>query len=201
MPDYFLCSDRQIIRRYGVLDPRHFATDHKLVLGTLISNTLKENKCYLHGRTKFPRRIPKMGPSSRLNSLWDNIEETALPPVSILEQRRKSWISEALWWIINQKNSLLRLPGQLNQTASCYLNCSLKSSLKEDRKLRAATAGALAEAELNLGRIKEAWNVIRHWFIQWRASLFHHLEKTLRRLPMIVSNYIQSPYHLIGFQY
>ena len=41
-------------------------------------------------------------------------------------------------------------------------------SLKEDRKRRAATAGALAEAELNHDppHIKEAWNVIRRWFIK-----------------------------------
>ena len=80
-------------------------------------------------------------------------------------QRSKSWISEASWWIIDQKNALRRLPGRLNQTAGRYLNRSLRSSLKEDRKLRAATAGALAEAELDQGKIKEAWNVIRRWFI------------------------------------
>ena len=89
-PDYFLCSDRQIIRQYGICDPRHFTINHKLVLGTLTSNTLKEGKSYLHGRMKFPHWIPKMGPSSRLDSLYNNIEEAALPPVSIPEQRCKN---------------------------------------------------------------------------------------------------------------
>ena len=42
-PNYFLCSDRRIIRRYRIRDPRQFTTNHKLVCGTLISNTLKEN--------------------------------------------------------------------------------------------------------------------------------------------------------------
>ena len=76
-----------------------------------------------------------MGPSLRLNSLCDNVKEVTLPPVSTPEQRRKSWISEAPWWIIDQKNELRRLPGQLNQTASRYLNRSLEFSLIEDRKL------------------------------------------------------------------
>ena len=58
-PDYFLCSDRRIIRRYRIRDPHHFATDHHLVLGTLISNTLRENKSYLHSRSKFPTGPPK----------------------------------------------------------------------------------------------------------------------------------------------
>ena len=82
-PDYFLCLDRRIIRQYGFRDPCHFVTNHKLVLGTLISNTLRENKCYLGGRTKFPHQTPKIGPSSRLDSLCNNIEEATLPPVSI----------------------------------------------------------------------------------------------------------------------
>ena len=53
----------------------------------------------------------------------------------------------------------------MNQIFSRYLNGSLKSSLKEDRKLQAAPAGALAEAEINRGRIKETWNIICRWFI------------------------------------
>ena len=80
-PDYFLCSDRQIIRRYAIQDPRHFVTDHLLVCGTLISNTLKENKYYLHGRTKFPHQTPKMGPFSKLDSICHDIELAALPPI------------------------------------------------------------------------------------------------------------------------
>ena len=122
-PDYFLCSDQRIIKRYAIRDPRHFVTDHKLVLGTLISNTLRENKCYLRGRTTFPSRTPAWGPSSRLDSLCDDIEEAALPPVSTPEQRRKGWISDKLWQLIDQKNALCRLPGRLNQTASRYLTC------------------------------------------------------------------------------
>ena len=65
-------------------------------------------------------------------------------------------ISKVSWRLIDQKNTLRRLPGTLNQTASRYLTCSLKATLKEDRKQQAAAAGALAEAELNQGRIREA---------------------------------------------
>ena len=103
----------------------------------------------------------------RLDSLCHDIKEAALPPVSTPEQRRKGWISEESWRLIDQKNALRRLPGRLNQTASRYLTRCLKASLQEDRKARAAAAGALAEAELNQDppRIKEAWNVIRRWFI------------------------------------
>ena len=89
-PDYFLCSDRRIIRRYAIRDPRHFVTDHHLVCGTLISNTLKENKSYLNGRTRFPHWTPKFGPLSKLDSICHDIEKAALLPVPQSEQRSKS---------------------------------------------------------------------------------------------------------------
>ena len=133
-PDYFLCSDRQIIRRYRIRDPRHFTTDHKLVCGTLTSNTFKENKAYLNGRSKFPYRTPKMGPSSRLDSICHDVEQAALPPVSKPEQRSKSWISDASWQLVDQKNALCRLPGPLNYTEYRRLTRRLKASFQEDRK-------------------------------------------------------------------
>ena len=107
-----------------------------------------------------------MGPSLKLDSLCNNIEQAVLPPLSAPEVRRKSWISKVLWRLIEQKNSLRRLPGTLNQTASRYLTRNLKASLKEDRKQRAAAAGALAETKINQGRIREARNGIHRWFIK-----------------------------------
>ena len=108
-----------------------------------------------------------MGPSSKLDSVCHDVEQAALPPLSTPEIRSKSWISEASWRLVDQKNALRRLPGSTNLTEYRRLIRSLKASLKGDRKQRAATAGALAEAELNQDppRIKQAWNIIRRWFI------------------------------------
>ena len=86
------------------------------VVGTLISNTLKENRYYLHGRTKFPQWTPKIYTSSKLDSIYHDIEEAALPSLPTLEQRSKSWISEASWRFVNQKNALRKLPGPTNIT-------------------------------------------------------------------------------------
>ena len=154
--DYFPCSDRRIIRQYGIRDSHHFVNNHQLVCDTLTSNTLKENKSYLHGRTNFPHQTPKMGLSSKLDNFCHDIEQAALPPVSTPEQKSRRLISKASWWIINQKNALHKLPGPTNQTACRYLNRSLEVSFKEDRKRQEATTGVLSEAELNQGRIREA---------------------------------------------
>ena len=57
-------------------------------------------------------------------------------------------------------NALHRLPGTLNQSVHRRLSRSLKCSFQEDRKQRAATAGALVEAELSEGHTREAWKII-----------------------------------------
>ena len=106
-----------------------------------------------------------MGPSSKLDSICHDIEQATLPPIPKVEQQSKSWVFDAPWRIIDQKNVLRRLPGRLNQIVSRHLTRRLKASFIEDRKRRATTAGALVEAELDQGKIKEAWNVIRRWFI------------------------------------
>ena len=115
-PNYFLYSDWQIIRQYAICDPHHFVTNHSLVCGTLSTNTLKENKSYLNGRTRFPHRTPKMGPSLKFDSICNDIEKAALLPVSQSEQRSKSWISDTSWRIVDQKNALCKFPGPTNQT-------------------------------------------------------------------------------------
>jgi len=163
-PDYFLGTDRRIIRKYKIRDPRHFVTDHKLVCGYLISNELKENKNYLKGRTLFPHRTPKMGPSSKMDSLFQDIETAGKPTSSERRQGpRSGWISDETWRIVDQKNAFRRSPGY-NQTEYRCLNRRLKLAFKSDRKRRCATAGALAEAELSNGNTREAWTIVRSWY-------------------------------------
>ena len=123
-----------------------------------------------------------MGPSLKLDSICHDIEQAALPPVSIPEQRSKSWISAASWRIVNQKNSLWKLPSPTNHTAYRHLTRSLKASLREDRKKRATTADALAEAELNQDRIKEAWNVIHRSLIKVEDQPLPPSRENLRKV-------------------
>ena len=93
--------DQQIVRRYGIRDPRHFVTDHKLACDTLISNTLKEHKSDFHGRTRFSPQAPKMGPSLKIDSICHDIKLVALPPAHQVKQRHKSWILDASLQIVD----------------------------------------------------------------------------------------------------
>ena len=75
-----------------------------------------------------------------------------------------------------------KLPGPTNQTECRQLTQSLKLSLKEDRKRRAATAGALAEAELKEGNLGEAWSIIRCWFVTVKNRPLPPSQEDLRKV-------------------
>ena len=112
-----------------------------------------------------PKILIIICPSWKLDSICHDIEQAALPPIPKAEQRSKSWISAASWVFVDLKNAMRKLPGPTNQTESRRLTRCLKLSLKEDRKQRAAIAEVLAEAELNEGNVREAWSIIRRWFV------------------------------------
>ena len=123
-----------------------------------------------------------MGPSSKLDSICHDIEQATLPPIPKVEQQSKSWIFDAPWRIIDQKNVLRRLPGSTNVTEYRCLTCSLNASLKEDQKRRAAIAGTLAEAELDKGHAREAWIIIRRWFFKGENQPLSPSREDLRKV-------------------
>ena len=105
-----------------------------------------------------------MGPSTMMDSLCHDIETAAKPaPSDKRKGPRSSWISDASWRIVDQKNALSRLPGK-NQAEYRRLVRRLKISLAGDRKRRCAAAGAAAEAELSAGNTREAWQIVRRWY-------------------------------------
>ena len=134
-PDYFLCTDCQIIRRYRIRDPRHFVTDHKLVCDILCSNNLKENMQYLKDRTRFSHCTPKYNPLLQMDSLYHNVKIAAIPPVSKARKGlRTLLISDASWRLVDQRNTLRKLPGSFNQTEYRNLIWSWKTSINKDQK-------------------------------------------------------------------
>ena len=52
-----------------------------------------------------------MGPSTKMDSMYQDIEMAALPPGSTGEWKRKSWILDASWRLVDQLNALRKLPG------------------------------------------------------------------------------------------
>ena len=132
--------------------------------------------------TKLTKDLPKIAPSSKLDSRGHNIEQAALPPLPTLKQRSKTWILDASWRIVDKKNTLGKLPGSNNITEYRRLTRSLNISLKEDQKRQLATAGVLAEAKLNKGNIREVRSIICCWFVKAEDQLLLPSQEDLRKI-------------------
>ena len=165
-PDYILARDRRLFTKVKTVRPRHLASDHRMVRATLSSNPLRENLLYLNGRRKFPRRTPKWGPSTELDSLFQEIEDAAKPTAGRDRHRRspkRTWISDRSWSLVDRRCDL-RHSAAYTQARYRQLGRQLKASLKEDRKQRCAIAGAAALQAMHTGEAQEAWRIVRAWY-------------------------------------
>ena len=162
-PDYVLSRDRRLFTKVAIRRPRHFDSDHRLIRATLTSNPLGENKAYLRGRRKFPRRTPKWGPSTELDSLFQAIEDSVPRGGRQRSGPRRAWISENSWKLVDAR-SCLRHSLTYTQAEYRRLGRLLKASLKEDRRQRCAKAGAAALAAYEVGEAQEAWRIVAAWY-------------------------------------
>jgi exonuclease III len=68
--DYFLGSDRCMFCNVCLHNPRHFTSDHLMVVGVIPSKPISENKAYLQGRQRFPLKAPKWGPAIKADHMF-----------------------------------------------------------------------------------------------------------------------------------
>jgi exonuclease III len=52
--DYILGSDRRLFKTVSIKDPRHFTSDHYMLVASLRAAPPREHKAYLQGRKRFP---------------------------------------------------------------------------------------------------------------------------------------------------
>ena len=106
--NYILGTDRQQFTSVSIRDPSLFSSDHFLVLGTISSDT------YLHGRRHFPLGLPKWGPRTETDAMFQTLVD-AIPPRMLTEKRaRRGWISESTWTLVD-KRAAMRQAGHRDQ--------------------------------------------------------------------------------------
>ena len=162
--DYILGSDRRIFKKVCIRNPRHFASDHLALLGTIQSRTVGENRAYLRGRKAYPLQPPSRGPLSRVDSLFTELKSHVEKPTR--ESRRAtSWISAGTWALIDQ-HAQARKCEFPDQALTRRLKRSIQSSLAEDRKQRTLKVGLEIEDLLAKKDAKGAWARIKSWYRQ-----------------------------------
>ncbi|HEY9815724.1 MAG TPA: endonuclease/exonuclease/phosphatase family protein, partial [Candidatus Obscuribacterales bacterium] len=165
--DYILGTDRRIWQNVSIRDPRNFDSDHYMVIGKLLSAPMTGNRRYLLGRRRFPLKLPKWGPQSRADALFQALQEMKTPPQRV-NRLKKPWVSEATWKLVDQK-AALRHRRQVGhdrelQSESRRLSRRIQQALKADRKQRVETAGAAIEAALSANDLQGAWTQCKAWY-------------------------------------
>ena len=141
--DYLLGTDRHLFRNISARDPR-YNTDHYTILGCLRSATLREHTQYLRRRKWSPLCLP--GAPTREEQLFADLRQ-AIPKPPVREQRHNSWISAAMWRLINMIVSVHRETDR-DQRRLHGLGRQIRASLQEDRCCRAESAGTAIDPPL-----------------------------------------------------
>lgn len=161
--DYILSMDRRLWLNVAIRDPRGYDSDHLMVWGKLLAEPTKSNLSYLQGRRKLPLKLPKWGPQTLANFLYQQLKFHAGAPAHKGKKQREGWISDATWLLVDQRSSLRRNINH-DRSEARRLTRKIKASLKTDRKARVAAAGTAIEADLNAGKLREAWGKLKGWY-------------------------------------
>jgi hypothetical protein len=162
--DYILGTDRRTFKSVRISNPRHYTSDHYMIIATILRTTKREHKTYLNGRKKFPLQRPKYGPPPLADSLFDKVMSYKPPPPKGSKPTKKpSWISLATVQLIDTRATLRKNPSHHRRTAR-ILTRRINTSLRHDQTTRAEEAGNLIYSNLQVGSLQQAFNVLKRWY-------------------------------------
>ena len=116
--DYILGTDRRLFKTVSIRDPRHFSTDHFMVVATFLERPSRSaHKLYLQGRRQFPLRVPKWGPKNYVDTLFQQILSNIDPRNPQRSSKRPTWLSPSTLRLIDQRCSFWRDPHHDRTTA------------------------------------------------------------------------------------
>jgi len=156
--DYILTSAKNDFRACRIRTPR-FDTDHRMILGVLKVGARRTHCRYMSRRMTFPKSLKPKDPSE-----VDEIFETLVSLVEKkqpIDSRKKSWISDATWQLIDGKSEARRVG---NMDSMQELKKQIKKSLRKDRQARVNSTAAIAGAFLEGKAINKAYESIRGWY-------------------------------------
>ena len=198
--DYILGSDRRLFRTVSIRDPRHFSTDHYMVVATFLEKPARTNhNQYLRGRKRFPLSLPKWGPLSFPDTLFQQAMSNSDKPEQNPYRKRPTWISPTTLQLMDQRCSFRRNPTH-DRTIARQLTRQINANLKLDRKQRTEEAGAAIQSTLNSKepeRLRDAYKILQRWYRTMATDLLNLLDRTYRRYPKTSRNFMQQLRHMV----
>jgi exonuclease III len=105
--DYILGSERGLFTKIAIRNPRHYSSDHYMVMGTIASRPKRENKSYSRSRKSFPLKRNKITPINKADSIFDEIK-SFVEKDTRATRRWSSWISPETWKLVDSRAALRR---------------------------------------------------------------------------------------------
>jgi hypothetical protein len=160
--DYILGSERGIFTKIAIRNPRHYSSDHYMVMGTIASRPKRENKCYSRSRKSFPLKRNKITPINKADSIFDEIK-SLVEKDTRATRRWPSWISQETWKLVESR-AALRRHGKTQCAEGRKLSRKISKGIKADRQIRTQKAGEIIAVLLETGNLKGAWRSLQAWY-------------------------------------
>ena len=142
--------------------PRHHETDRRAVVARLRRGSKKKLIQYRRRRHRFPVKLPRYGPRSESETLFEELAKTVEKPTQ-RERPSNEWIRPSTWSLIDHKATLAR-EGKLNQRDIWRLVRKIKAHLQDCRRHRTGAVGASIVGHLEGGELAEAWKCLKGWY-------------------------------------
>ena len=114
---------------------------------------------YKRRRCRFPLRMPKTGPRTHSEQIFEDLKRKCEPPPP-RQRRENNWIQPATWAMVDARAGM-RKQGLLTQQSTRKLGRQIKAALNKDRGKRVANVAGEIEAKLAAGEMQEAWKLLK----------------------------------------
>ena len=140
--DYILGTDRRLFETVGIRDPRHYSSDHYMIMARYLIRPTPSHKSYLRGRKRFPLTLPTRGPLNKADTLFQEVKANFPETPPPKPHASKTWLSPATLSLIDTRCSLCRNPRH-DRAEARRLTRAINASINEDRKRRTEEALSL----------------------------------------------------------
>jgi hypothetical protein len=160
--DYILGLGRGLFTKIAIHNPRHYSSDHYMVMGTIASRPKRENKSHSRSRKSFPLKRDKFTPINKADSIFDEIKSFVEKDAQTT-RRWSSCISPQMWKLVDSRAALQR-KGKKKCTEGRKLSRKILKGIKADWKERTQKYGESIEILLETGNLKGAWRSLQAWY-------------------------------------
>jgi hypothetical protein len=160
--DYIFGLEWGLFTNIAIRNPRHYSSDHYMVMGTIAYRPKREKKSYSRSRKSFPLKRNKVAPINKADSIFDEIK-SFVDKDAKTTLKWSSWVSPKTWKIVDSRAALQR-NGKTQCTEGRKLSRKILKGIKANRKESTQKSGEIIEILLDTGNVKGAWRSLQVWY-------------------------------------